>query len=102
MEKVQRQQEIDLAKAEIERIEKDTKIEAESIAQTKRIKNVEILQFNDYMQRARLDKEKIQMGRMDLPQATRVNEQLEANAEAERQKNRQLLNAAQRVCVKLA
>lgn len=98
MEKFRRQQEIELTKVELDRIEQNEKLMAEAIAQAKRSKNVEILQFNDYMHRARSDQIECQIDRTDWIQAKRANDQFEVNAEMERQKKRQLLNAEQRVC----
>lgn len=98
MEKFRRQQEIELTKVELDRIEQNEKLMAEAIAQAKRSKNVEILQFNDYMHRARSDQIECQIDRTDWIQAKRANDQFEVNAEMERQKMRQLLYAEQRVC----
>lgn len=97
LQEFRRQQEIELAQAEIERIRQDERLLAVSNAQTKHAKNIEIFQFNDYTRHVRSDREKIQMDRTDWAQVKRVNDQLEVNAEIERQKKRQLLNAEQRV-----
>lgn len=86
-----------MAKAEIERIKHNEKLKADALAQAKHAKHIEILQFNDYMHRMRSDQEKIQVDRTDWIQAKRIDDQHEANAEMERQKKRQQLNAEQRV-----
>lgn len=92
-----RQQQIELANIEIEHINQAEKSMADANAQVKRTKSIEILQFNDYMHRVCLDQEKIQMDRTDWTQVKRANDQLEVRAAMERQKQRQLLNAEQRV-----
>lgn len=98
MKEFRRQQEIELTKAEFERIKQDEKLITEAIAQAKFAKNVEISQFNDYMRRMRSDQEKIQMDRTDWTQVKRANDRLEIDAEVERQKRRQFSNVEQRVC----
>lgn len=95
-----RQQEIELAKIEIERIKRDEKLLAEANEHLKRAKNCEMLQFNDYMHRVRADQEIIQMDRTDWKQMQRASDQLETNAEMERRNQRQLLNTEQRVSEK--
>lgn len=99
MENFQRQQEIESAKAEHERIQRDEKLQAYAVAKAKRVENVEISQFNDYMHRLRLDRENTQRDQTDWTQVRRAYDQLEINAELERQKKRQLLNAQQHVCM---
>lgn len=97
LQEFRRQREIELAKAENEQIVQGERLMAEANAQAKHAKNTEILQFNDYMHRVRSDREKIHVDRTDWMQVKRANDQLEINAEIERQKKRQLLNAEQRV-----
>lgn len=100
MDKWRRHREIELATTEIECIKRDEKLKAEAIEQAKRAKNVEIQQFNNYMNRVRSDQQESQMDRTDWAQVKRANNQIEVNAQMERQKKRQLLNAQQRVCTK--
>lgn len=101
MDKWQRQQEIQLAKLEIERIKQDEKLHAQAIEQAKRVKNIEIQQFNNYMHRMRADQEESQTDRIDWTQVKRANNQMEIDAQMERQKKKHLLNVEQRVCTQL-
>lgn len=98
MQEFRRQQEIELAKAEMERNKQSERAMDEALEHEKRVKNVEYLQFNNYMHQMRAEQKKIQMDRTDWTQAKRANDQLETDAEMERRKKRQLLNAEQRVC----
>lgn len=79
-----------MAKQELERA-------AAEKAEAKRAQHVESLQFIDYMNRARSDKQEIEADQFDLKQTSLINEEIDDEAERKRIEDRRRLREEKRV-----
>lgn len=72
--------------------------ETEQAIQAKHVQHLENLQFSEYMDKIRLGKRDLGIDRRDFKLASRLTEEIEANAECKRQEKKQQLYAEKRVC----
>lgn len=71
--------------------------ETEQAIQAKHVQHLENLQFSEYMDKIRLDKKELGIEQRDFKLASRLTEEIEANAECKRQNKKQQLYAEQQV-----
>lgn len=71
--------------------------ETEQAIQAKHVQHLENLQFSEYMDKVRLGKAELGIDQRDFKLASRLTEEIEADAECKRQEKKQQLYAEQRV-----
>lgn len=95
-EEIRRQKEIRSDKLAVELVKQQLHQETEQAIQAKHVQQLENLQFSEYMEKIRLGKRELEKDQRDFKLASRLTEEIEANAESKRQQKKQQLYAEQR------